>query len=98
MSTSTPSESEGKTRQNTQAIASLILGIVSILTPFLQGICVPQVAGILAIIAGIRGLRVASKSDGQGRSLAIAGLVVGGIGLLISIILFTLSVLRGMQY
>jgi uncharacterized membrane protein HdeD (DUF308 family) len=97
MSTSTPSESEGKAKKNTQATAGLILGIISFLTPFLQGICVPQLAGILAIIAGIMGIQFASKSDGQGRSLAIGGLVVGGIGLLISIVLFALSVQRGIQ-
>jgi uncharacterized membrane protein HdeD (DUF308 family) len=97
MSSSIPSESEGKAKKNTQATASLILGIISILTPFLQGICIPQLAGIFAIIAGIRGIQFASKSDGQGRSLAIGGLVVGGIGLLISIVLFILSFMRGMQ-
>ena len=95
MSSSMPSEEKAK--KNTQATASLVMGIISILTPFLQGICVPQVAGILAIIAGISGLQFASKSEGQGRSLAIGGLVVGSIGLLISIVSFILSVMRGMQ-
>ena len=95
MSSSMPSEEKAK--KNTQATASLVMGIISILTPFLQGICVPQVAGILAIIAGIRGIQFASKSEGQGRSLAIGGLVVGSIGLLISIVSFILSVMRGMQ-
>jgi hypothetical protein len=79
MSTST---GQGETRRNTQAIASLALGVLSIgLIPFIS--CVPEIAGVLALIAGTRAIRAARETN-AGRGLAIAGMVLGGIGLLVT--------------
>ena len=95
---STLTEQENKPKRNSQAIASLVLGILAILTlPLFGGDCVPQVAGILAIIAGVRAMRALAQFNGQGRSLAIAGIVIGSLGLLVASVVFTLGFMRGAQ-
>ena len=62
-------------------VASLVLGILSIPTFFM--VIVP----ILAIVFGIIGWRQAAVRDAAGSSkgLAIAGMILGTIGLLIAI-------------
>ncbi|MWV49729.1 DUF4190 domain-containing protein [Rathayibacter sp. VKM Ac-2803] len=77
--------------RNPLAIASLVLGIASILVnPFL-------VPSILAIVFGVRG-RTAAESVGTGRGLATAGLVTGivGIGTGVLSFLSNLSDLAGL--
>jgi predicted Zn finger-like uncharacterized protein/prepilin-type processing-associated H-X9-DG protein len=77
------------------AITSLVTGIVTIVL-----FCIPflaQATGILAIIGGIVGLkRTAPGNPAQagGRGLAVAGLITGGIGLLISL-LFVVPFMMG---
>jgi prepilin-type processing-associated H-X9-DG protein len=63
------------TKTSGNAIASLILGILSVIGCFFF-------TGIPAIICGALGLSGISKSKGrlEGKGLAIAGLVTGGIG------------------
>lgn len=65
---------------NTWAVASLVLGIVSI-----AGGCIFIIPPLLAIIFGFIALRGANPSTGQasGQGLAIAGIVLGTIGLVI---------------
>ena len=99
MSTST--EPQDKAKRNQQAIASLVLGVLSIvfaLTANCPGIfsvpaCVAPVAVLLAFVAGVRGIR-AARELGQGRKLAIAGMALGGLGLLVFIVLFLPSFLE----
>jgi len=61
------------------AIASLVLGLLSFLTCFLTG--------LPAIVLGIVGLMSIGSSKGrlQGRGLAIAGIVTGSIGSVLTI-------------
>lgn len=61
-------------------IASMVLGIVALVLFCVWIISVP--CGILAIIFGIIGI----KSEGKG--MAIAGLITGGISFLLSFIIF----------
>lgn len=99
MSTST--EPQDKTKKNQQAIASLILGILSLafaLGNFAPGLlstlgCVGATAALLALLAGVLGLRAARKLDGQRRSLAITGMSLGGLGLIVFIAVMASSVL-----
>jgi prepilin-type processing-associated H-X9-DG protein len=65
------------TKTSGNAIASLILGIISVLGCTLF-------TGIPAIICGILGLNGISKSKGrlEGKGLAISGIVTGSLGLL----------------
>ena len=63
-------------------IASLILGIVTLIFFFIWFISIP--CGILAIIFGILGIKTTNKS------MAIAGLITGSIGLIISFLIVAL--------
>jgi hypothetical protein len=71
---------------NGMSIASLILGIMGI--PLFCSVIVP----ILAIIFGIVGLNQISKSGGEkrGRGMAIAGIICGAIGTLITLIYYVI--------
>jgi uncharacterized membrane protein len=60
-------------RYSAAAVASLVLGILG---------CVPLITSMLAIVFGIAGLRATGSPHVQGRGLAIAGLVLGCIGVL----------------
>lgn len=62
------------------AIASLICGCLSILCCFAG--CVSWILSIVAIVLGI--ITVTKKYDGRG--YAIAGIITGGVGILISIV------------
>jgi prepilin-type processing-associated H-X9-DG protein len=64
----------GTVRTSGKAVASLVLGIASLLCTFFTG--------IPAVIMGLLGLRDIGRAQGciQGKGLAIAGIVTGGIG------------------
>jgi len=64
---------------NGLAIASLILGILSI-------VCLGILAGIPAIICGHMALKRIKESGQGGRGLAIVGLVLGYISIVLTII------------
>ncbi len=64
------------------ATASLVLGIIALFPGW--GI----LFGILAIIFGIIAIKNSRKGKVQGKKLAIAGTILGGIGILISSIMF----------
>jgi hypothetical protein len=66
----------GEAATSGKAIASLIFGLL---------FCIPIIAPILAIVLGALGLRDIGRSEGRlkGQGLAIAGMVTGGIGLVI---------------
>src|SRR5262249_41698271 len=64
-------------RTNTYAIASLVLGIVNML-----------IGSILALVFGYRAIREIDESQGTqtGRGLAVAGVVLGWVGLVMGIL------------
>lgn len=78
---SNKSESEGF------GIASLVLGIITVL---LFCTCISWITGILAIIFGIIQLVKGNK-----KGMAIAGLITGGIGFIVSVILYILIFFTG---
>ena len=70
---------------NGKAVASLVLGIVSIVlcwTIYFDAVLV-----ILAVVFGFLGLGDAKKRNGHGRAMAIAGLVCGVVGAIAAIVL-----------
>lgn len=71
------------------SIASMVLGIISLVFCFVWIISIPS--AILAIIFGILGI----KSTGKGMS--IAGLVTSGIGIIISFVIFVLLIVVGIS-
>jgi hypothetical protein len=64
------------TKTSGMAIASLVLGIVSVV------LCCSVFAGLPAIILGALGLSAIGRSHGRltGKGLAIAGIITGGLG------------------
>ncbi|WML56468.1 DUF4190 domain-containing protein [Neobacillus sp. PS2-9] len=67
---------------NGKAIASLILGILSIITVILPGV----ILGIIGLILGIIGLKEINGFTQQGRKMAVAGIICSGIGISFSIL------------
>lgn len=76
---------QGPPQTSTMAILSMVAGIVSIVGSCLC--CGVGVAGIAAIVLGILGQREIRQSNGakSGSGMAIAGIVTGVIGLLLTI-------------
>jgi len=65
------------------SIASLVLGILSI------PMCFLFLPAILAIVFGFVGLGQIKNRPGQsGRGLSIAGIILGGIGLVLPVVVF----------
>lgn len=77
---------------NGMAVAALVLGILAILFGlFIQPIGI--ILGVLAIVFGIIGRNRAKENPALGRGgMALAGLITGVIGLLISIVILVLAV------
>ncbi len=71
------------------AIASLVCGCLSILC--CVGGCISWIFSIVAIVMGI--ITIVKKYDGKG--FAIAGIVTGGVGILLSVIILVAMVSEG---
>jgi len=89
MSTNAPPPVQAPAKTSGLAVASLILGIA--------GPCTVGIGSVLGVILGIVGLVKIGKSAGQlaGRGLAIAGLIVSGVGfvMLLFIVPFAAAIL-----
>ena len=72
------------------AVAALVLGICALVLFFLWFLA--PILGLLAIIFGALGISKANKIGGKGKGLAIAGLITGVLGLLLSIAIVVLFV------
>lgn len=64
---------------NGLAIAALVLGILTF-------VCLGPIAGVLAIIFGFLGLKKANEMGGTGKGMSIAGIVLGLVGTIASIL------------
>ena len=62
-------------KQNGKVIATLVLGILSIVIPYLGFIL-----GIIAIVLGHQSKKELDQNGGEGRSMAVAGFVCGIVG------------------
>ena len=83
----------GDQRGNGIATAALTCGIIGTLVAWIPFIVVVGITlGVLALVFGIKGLR-RSTTAGSGRGVAIAGIVMGGLTLLISVFGVVLSVM-----
>ena len=70
---------------NGMAVGALVLGILSLLGAFFCGSGI--LFGLIAVVLGVLGMKKANSLPGQPqRGLAIAGIVTGAIGSIISII------------
>lgn len=100
---STSCEQRSQTKGNTQVTMSFLLGAAAlILAPFnlAPGLSrflgyVGAGAAVLAIVAGVRGVRVAQGPDERVRKVATAGMTTGGLGLFVFIVVIVPAVLEG---
>jgi len=80
----------GDASKDWMAIVSLVTGILSLCTAFIPIICcVAPLFTIAAVVLGILGLKSTKKT------LAIIGIVVGGVGLLAQIIYGIIGLVSG---
>ena len=87
--TGNTNETENSKEKNKKAfcIASMVLGIVSIVMCCSYGISI--ICGILAVVFGILGI----KSEKKG--MAISGITTGAIGIIISIVMLIILIIMG---
>ncbi|GLW34659.1 DUF4190 domain-containing protein [Actinoplanes regularis] len=69
------------------AVAALVLGIVSVL----GGFCLLAIPCIGAVVCGHVGLADTRPGTNGGRSMAIAGLIMGYLGLLLALLLLLIG-------
>lgn len=89
------SDGDGTTDKaaNSAATASVVMGSIGLVVAWIPFVVVAGlVLAILAVVFGIKGLR-RSRTTGTGRSAAIAGTVMGGLGIAASIVGVVLSVM-----
>ena len=67
-------------KNNWLAIAGFVVSLVSI---FLNFYCI---TGIVGIILSIIGLKKSSELEGNGKGMAIAGIVLGVVGIVVGIV------------
>lgn len=67
------------------AVAALVLGILTF-------VCLGPIAGVLAIVFGFLGVKKANES-GVGKGMSIAGIVLGAVGTVLSIVLLFVFVI-----
>lgn len=86
-----PAKPGDESSNSGKALASLIFGLLSF--------CIPLVAGFLAVLFGILALRDIGKSGGRvrGQASAVAGLVLGGFGTLLSLCIVPALLLPAIQ-
>jgi hypothetical protein len=85
------------TRSRGMAVASFVIGIVSVATAWLPFLFVAGAFGaVLAFVFGILGMRKAATQEGHGRGFAITGIVLSVAAALLCIVgfMFTRFVLR----
>ena len=73
-------------QNNGMAIAALVCGILSLLA--FWACFVGILLGILAVVFGFLGRSKAREMNGNGAGMALAGLITGGLGLLVSLVAF----------
>jgi hypothetical protein len=74
--------------QNGLGVAALVFGIV-------QFVCLPVIAAILAIVFGILGRKKAKQGLATNGGMATAGLILGIVGLALTVIAFIVMVVAG---
>lgn len=80
----------GGSRSNVMAIISIIAGVLAILASCLWFIAAPL--GIAAIVLGVIGRGRAKRGEAGGGGLAMAGIITGAIGLVLTLVLTLVGV------
>jgi len=74
-------------RTSRMAVASLITGITGILSIPLAFFAIPEILSVLAIIFGAVGMKRSRRTGVKDHGMAVAGLVLGIIGLILLVVL-----------
>lgn len=84
------STTDGDASKDWMAIVSLVSGILSLCTAFIPLVCcVAPIFSIAAVVLGILGLKSTKKT------LAIIGIVIGGLGVIAQIIMSIIGFVSG---
>ena len=87
---SVESPNDGDASKDWMAIVSLVSGILSLCTAFIPIVCcVAPIFTIAAVVLGILGLKSTKKT------LAIIGIVIGGLGIIAQIIMAIIGLVSG---
>ena len=76
-------------KTNNKSIAALVLGIGGLIIPFIA-----PILAILAVVFGVLGLKEVKASGEKGHGMALAGIIMGGAGILFAL----LMLIGGMAY
>jgi hypothetical protein len=78
--------------RNGMTIAALSLGALSLIAILLlKSLPIAVLMAVLAIVFGIIGLRQVKRGIADRKGFALSGLILGGIGLVLSVVLLILS-------
>ncbi|MFI9211877.1 MULTISPECIES: DUF4190 domain-containing protein [unclassified Streptomyces] len=80
---------------NGMGIASMVLGIVAVVGFCLYGLNI--ILGILALIFGIIGLKKAGRGEATNRGMALAGVILGAVGIVVGAVILGLIIWAGTQ-
>ncbi|GAB4068058.1 hypothetical protein GCM10028777_25930 [Angustibacter speluncae] len=80
----------GGSRTNVMAIIAIIAGVLAIIASCLWFVAGPL--GIAAIVLGVLGRGKAKRGEAGGGGLAMAGIITGAIGLVLTIVLTLIGV------
>ncbi|WP_027342543.1 DUF4190 domain-containing protein [Hamadaea tsunoensis] len=83
-------------KNNGLAIGSMATGIGSILLACCCGV-LGLLAGVVAVVLGIIANKQISERGGQGKGMALAGIITGGVGILIALALIIWALSGGQQ-
>ena len=90
----TRNASDGSTgnRRGTWALGLGITAVLTVLVPYLY-LLTSLVGGVIAIVLGVQGRRLAARGLATNRGQATAGVVLGSIGLALALLGFLLGAL-----
>lgn len=88
----TPGSGRVGTARNGMPIASLTTGALSLIAILLlKSLPIAIVLAVVAVVLGIIGLRQVKKGISDRRGFALAGLILGAVGIILSVVLLILS-------
>ncbi|MBA2944830.1 DUF4190 domain-containing protein [Streptomyces himalayensis] len=77
--------------RNGMGIAALVLGILSVCLFCLYGV-VSVVLGVLALIFGLQGRKLAKRGEATNSGMAVAGIVTGSVGIVLGMVIVGLLI------
>lgn len=79
----------GGSGSNGPAIAAVVTGVVALLLSWIPGInLLAFLLAIAALVTGVMGMRRAARPDVGGKGMAIAGIVTGGLALILGVLVY----------